>query len=319
MNHKIIFLSEMGFTGKIPRTHTNCRTEFAQMIALDAVHWPMLEMNSVHEQFDIAILLIGKGEPFREQIYNIDIVNAARKFARKVLFMQEGPAWIFQNMPLHHQFWHYNVLAEVDGILTENYTDIKYYKGLVDKPITDIPSLMIEDLIKPALEIKKQDKCIIGGTMNHWYAGFDSYVIAHKFKVPMFAPSMGRKKPAEDGIPNLTYLPYMVWKDWIYKLAEFKYAIHLMPTIAAGTFALNCAFLGIPCIGYREADTQYECHPDLSIDLYDLESAKNLAVRLQSDIDFYSHCSMKCYELYKEKYNEDFFQWKMTNFFNSIL
>jgi len=31
--------------------------------------------------------------------------------------------------------------------------------------------------------------------------------------------------------------------NWIYKLAEYKYAVHLMPAITAGTFCLNAAFL----------------------------------------------------------------------------
>ena len=36
---KIAFFTEMGFTGKIPRTHENMRTEFAWMVALDADHY----------------------------------------------------------------------------------------------------------------------------------------------------------------------------------------------------------------------------------------------------------------------------------------
>ena len=31
----IAFFTEMGFTGKVPRTHDNMRTEFAWMCALD--------------------------------------------------------------------------------------------------------------------------------------------------------------------------------------------------------------------------------------------------------------------------------------------
>ena len=74
-------------------------------------------------------------------------------------------------------------------------------------------------------------------------------------------------------------------------LAEFKYAIHLMPTIAAGTFAMNCGFLGIPCIGYNEADTQRKIHPKLSVDLGDLESARKLAIELKNNEAFYKECS----------------------------
>ena len=36
---KIAFLSQMGFTGKIPRNHPNMRTEFAWMYALKANHF----------------------------------------------------------------------------------------------------------------------------------------------------------------------------------------------------------------------------------------------------------------------------------------
>ena len=38
MNENIIFLSEMQFSGKIPSTHNNMRTEFAWMNALNAQH-----------------------------------------------------------------------------------------------------------------------------------------------------------------------------------------------------------------------------------------------------------------------------------------
>ena len=78
--------------------------------------------------------------------------------------MQEGPSWIFQDLPIHQQFWHYSVLTNVDGILCENKTDIPYYKGLVgDKQVTDIPSVMIEDLIKDYSSIEKEEKVMIGG------------------------------------------------------------------------------------------------------------------------------------------------------------
>ena len=39
----------------------------------------------------------------------------------------------------------------------------------------------------------------------------------------------------------------------------------MMRTHAAGTFALNCSYLGIPCIGYKGLDTQSTLHPDLSL------------------------------------------------------
>ena len=106
-------------------------------------------------------------------------------------------------------------------------------------------------------------------------------IAAMDFEQPIYAPSMGRKKPEEDLIENLSFLPYMNWVQWIYKLNEFKYAIHLMPTFAAGTFAMNCSYLGIPCIGYDEVDTQRSLHPSLSIESGNLELARKLAKLLK--------------------------------------
>ena len=302
---KILFLSQMNFNGKISRNHENMRVEFAQMCALEADHSFIYNIDNITDNYDNVILLIPKTEADRNQLYEFDIVSKAKRVGKKVWFMQEGPAWIFQDMPLHHQFWHYNVLASVDGILTENETDIPYFKGLIpNKPVWDIPSLMIEDSIKEALNVEKQDKAIIGGNFCRWYGGVDSYIVAQEFKVPLFVPSMGRKIENEEQIEDLTHLPYMNWKEWIYKLAEFKYAVHLMPTIAAGTFAMNCAYLGIPCVGYKEADTQSRLHPQLSVSIGDVENARKLCKRLTEDVDFYnkqSETARQNYELYSSE------------------
>ena len=192
---KIVFQSQMGFVGQIPRTHTNMRVEFAQMCALQADHYPLLfDTSKVNKKYDIAVLLIPKTPADRYRLYNVDVVAEARKIADKVLFMQEGPSWIYQDLPVHQQIWHYNLLTSVDGILTENETDIPYFKGINSKvSIQDIPSLMIEDSVLNARLIEKQDKIIIGGNFTRWYGGFDSYVIATEFDLPIYCPSMGRK------------------------------------------------------------------------------------------------------------------------------
>ena len=66
-----------------------------------------------------------------------------------------------------------------------------------------------------------------------------------------------------------------------------------MPTVAAGTFSLNCAYFGIPCIGNIKVDTQRFCHPDLSVAVDDVSKARALAHRLQNDSEFYDLCSAK--------------------------
>lgn len=313
----IVFLSQMGFIGKVPRTHSNMRVEFAQMCALQANHYPLLAMDQIQTKYDVAVLLIPKTPSDRDKLYNIDIVSEARKIADKVVFMQEGPSWIYQDLPVHQQIWHYNLLTSVDGILSENETDIPYFKGINPKvPIQDIPSLMIEDSVLNARFVDKQDKVIIGGNFTRWYGGFDSYVIATEFDLPIHCPSMGRRQPNEEQL--VTHLPYLQWNEWIYALAEFKYAIHLMPTIAAGTFAMNCGFLGIPCIGYNEADTQRKIHPDLSVNIGDLETARKYALDLKNDKNFYHHCSETARKNYRELISESQFVIKMNNYFEAL-
>ena len=49
---KIAFLSQMGFSGKIPRDHLNMRTEFAQMCALNATHYSLYDVDRIDEQYD---------------------------------------------------------------------------------------------------------------------------------------------------------------------------------------------------------------------------------------------------------------------------
>ena len=311
---KIAFLSQMGFTGKIPRNHPNMRTEFAQMCALEATHHPLYDIDKIEESYDHVVLLIPKTAQDRARLFDVDVVKKARGIGKKIWFMQEGPNWIFQDMPIHHQFWHYNVLADVDGILTENETDIPYYRGLVgkDKPIHDIPSLMITDDIVPRNEWG--DVVILGGNFVRWYGGFDSYVVGKEFQpeYKLGCVSMGRKQQMEEQIEDITYTPYVQWREWMMVLSQYHVGVHLMPTIAAGTFAMNCAFHGIPVIGYDEADTQRKCHPDLSVKQGDLEKAVKLAKKLKNNDGFYQECSIKARENWEKYFSEEVFKKHMT-------
>jgi hypothetical protein len=84
-----------------------------------------------------------------------------------------------------------------------------------------------------------------------------------------------------------------------------------MPTVAAGTFSLNCAYFGIPCIGNIQVDTQRLCHPDLSVEVFDLHRAKSLAQKLAQDQDFYKHCSDLAKLNYKTYFDQTLFMQKI--------
>jgi hypothetical protein len=89
-----------------------------------------------------------------------------------------------------------------------------------------------------------------------------------------------------------------------------------MPTIAAGTFAMNCAFHGIPVIGYDEADTQRKCHPDLSVKQGDLEQAVKLAKKLKNNDGFYQDCSIRAKENWEKFFSEEVFKKHMKEIFS---
>lgn len=301
---KVAFFTEMSFTGKIPRNHDNMRTEFAWMCALNAEHYNIYTAiesctNLNATQFiDLGIVIL----PKNVKEFDITVLYTVCK---KVAVMQEGPNWYWQDYDLQRQIWYCNTLASVNIIFTHNEIDRKYYQGLIGGNVKVLPSLMIEDAIGN-LESVERDGVIIGGNFVSWYGGIDSYIVASEFGFSkVHAPSMGRRQPLEEQM--LEHLPYMNWTSWIQALNKFKYGVHLMRTHAAGTFALNCAYLGIPCIGYKGLDTQEICHPDLSVDMGDLTAAKQLVEKLRKDEEFYLYCSNICKELYKTHYSEESF------------
>jgi len=294
---EVAFFTEMGFTGKVPRTHNNMRTEFAWMVALNADHYNINQ--TPNKKYDLGITIIPKNNP------QFDL-KKLKQHCSKVAVMQEGPHWYFQDYSLEKQINYFNTLTFADTIFVHNNSDKKYYYGLTGhKDIRVMKSLMIEDAVGELKDVERKG-IIIGGNFVSWYGGFDSYVVASSQYDKIFAPSMGRKQEGEEQM--LSLLPYMSWKEWIHKLNEFKIGVHLMRTHAAGTFALNCAFLGIPCIGYKGLDTQEICHPDLTVDIGDLAQAKKLLERLKKDEEFYLKACYTAQNNYLEYYHENKFK-----------
>ena len=298
---EIAFFTEMGFTGKVPRTHENMRTEFAWMCALNATHYPI---NSAHQisyetKIDLGIVIIPKTNPD----FNIESIKSV---CDKVAVMQEGPHWYFQDYSLEKQINYFNTLTSADIIYVHNRADKIYYRGLTGhSDVRVMNSLMIEQAVGGIEEVERKG-VIIGGNFVSWYGGFDSYIVANSQFEEVTAPTMGRKQEGEEQL--ITLLPYMNWKEWIHKLNEFKIGVHLMRTHAAGTFALNCAYLGIPCIGYKGLDTQEKCHPQLTVEVGNIVHAKELIKQLNTDVTFYKECSKQAKEMYTTYYDESKFK-----------
>ncbi len=294
---EIAFFTEGQYQGKVTRNNPNMRTDLAWICSLNADHWNINQ--HPNQKYDLGIVIIPKKNP------QFDL-NKIKQYCNKVAVMQEGPNWYWQDYPLQQQIWYYNTIQEANFMFVHNTSDKRYYEGLTGKECKILPSLMIEDSIKDLPQVERKD-IIIGGNFCSWYGGFDSYIIAQEADCPIYIPSMGRKIEGEEQMPNLNHLPYMNWTEWIKTLNNFKYGVHLMRTHAAGTFALNCAYLGIPCIGYEGLDTQEICHPFLTVKLGDLATAKEKLIQLKTDKHWYNKCSQTAKEQYKKYYQEKHF------------
>jgi len=301
---KVVFFSESQINGTVPRDFPNARTEYAWMMALDAPHYNI--NNLPNEKFDLGIVIIPKNNP------NIDL-NSFRECCDKVAVMQEGPHWFFQDYSVSQQFHYFNLLMSADWVYCHNESDVQYFLGLGCKDIRVMRSLMIPEGLAPRTEWG--DGTIIGGNFVSWYGGFDSYIVARGIGNSIWAPSMGRKQEQEDMIEDINYMSYMNWRNWITALGQFNIGIHLMRTHAAGTFAMNCAFHEIPCIGYKGLDTQEILHPLTTVDVGDLKTANGIAKKLRDDEKFYKLCSHTIRKRFKGFYTEDAWKenWKVTN------
>ena len=307
----------------IERNTPHVPVDLAQQCALKAYNHHYSQLEQMKNEWDVVILLIPKTQEDRNNLYSLfpydsennELVTKAKQISKQVWYMQEGPSWIFQDLPIHQQFWHYSVLTNVDGILCENKTDIPYYKGLVgDKQVTDIPSVMIEDLIKDYSSIEKEEKVMIGGNFCRWYGGFDSYQVALEITNDITAITTGRMKPEEKDL--FKHLDWMYWSEWINVLSQYHVGVQL-GTAAAGTFNLNCSFHGIPCIAYSNSNTQKTLHPNTTVELGDIVQAKKIANRLK-DEDFYNKCSQETKRLFEEKYSERVFVNHVKNIMESL-
>jgi len=322
-NKRIAFLTEANFRGTIERNFEHTRTEYAWYIALGAIHYPIIEYYDV-SNYDYVFIILPKGdvnlnsagskltsESRRPLLFNMlddpNFLDTLKNQNSKICFVQEGPSWYFTDYELVYQFKYHNFINSCDMIFTHNEYDKLFFTGLFpDKEIYKIPTLLIEDTIQN-LKSTYEDKTIIGGNFANWYGGFQSYAVARTFNNEIFVPEMHCKRESEEQIDRLHHIGHTNWTTWMNNVSTFKYAVHLMPTIAAGTFNLNMAYFGIPCIGNEKVDTQRLCFPDTSIDVNDMVSAKRIAQQLLQDKDFYTKVSLNAIDNYKKYFHETVF------------
>ena len=103
----------------------------------------------------------------------------------------------------------------------------------------------------------------------------------------------------------LNHIPWVMWREWIDILSQFNVGVQL-GTAAAGQFQLNTSFHGIPCIGYSNLNTQRILHPLTTVELGDINKAKDIARKLKND-KFYNRCVETTQKRYEKYYSEEVF------------
>ena len=303
------FFSEAGYEGKVPRNHPNMRTDVAWVCALDATHHPLPKIETLPDNlYDVGAMILPKK---REMLLNYPLLEQYRRVCKKVTVMQESYYNYWQDSSIAEQIWYFNFIASMDLIFCHNDIDLKYYNGLTNVRTELLPSVMITDDIVRRSEWG--DATIIGGNWVRDYGGFDSYQVALELGHPVTAVTTGRMKPEEDEILN--HIPWVMWREWIDILSQFNAGVQL-GTASAGTFNLNCSFHGIPCIGYSNVNTQKILHPLTTVDVGEIDRAKEIANKLKDD-EFYKLCmetTQKRYELY---YSEEKFLKHMRRIFST--
>ena len=306
---KVAFFTEGGYQGKVPKNNPNMRTDMAWVHALDADHYPIYLIEQLpSNSYDLGIAILPK---IKDKIRQLDIAKEMNRICNVSSVMQESNYFMWQDESVEDQIWYLNTLSGVDFMFTHNNIDKEYYSGLLNKPCEKLPSVMITDYVKTSNE--KIDAVAIGGNLVAAYRGIDSYMVARELDLPIYAITSGRKKLNEEAL-GINHIPWTTWLGWMEQLSQFKYGVQF-GIGGAGSFNLNCGYLGIPCIGLKELESQNLCFPDLSIGDVDLKKGKELILKLKNDQDFYNHCSVVAQENYTKYFAVDKFYTTVKNIY----
>lgn len=299
---KVAFITEGNLSKNTPRNYPNLRTDQAWMVALNADHYNI--KNLPKEEYDVAVVIVPK-ERNREMLAQAEypLVQKVLSFAEKVYVMQESTHWDWQDESVTSMVWYYQQLCAADAVLCHNDIDVPYFTGITGKQAKVLPTLMLTDTVRVAEE--KEDRVFVAGNWHTTYRGFDAWVVGSCFELPMSGFKSGKFKRGEE-MTGVEYLPWLPWSDFMYELSKCKYGVQTYQA-SAGQFPLNCAYLGIPCIGYGDINTQRDLFPDLSVERGDVLQARVLVDKIKNDKVFYKEVSDKAKQLYQELYSEEAF------------
>jgi len=242
----------------------------------------------------------------------------------KIAIIQEGPIFDWQTWTMDWQWNYLKLMKKIDLFICNNKDHINYYKEYTKNVCIYKPPIILEDVF----DMRKKtisNSVMLNGNFKPWYNAHSSLKIAEsQEKLIIVMQSMGQSQDNEaQYIPLLVKkqpfvkLPYLPWKEWMRLLSNAKYGINMMTAVACGTFSMNCAALGVACIGNKEFDTQRDLFPELSIASHDIKTGKELLKRLVEDEDFYNK-QIKYAQKKVEEYDVDVIKKEMLKEFEKV-
>ena len=174
-DYKIVWFTEGGWQGKVSLDNPNMRNDVSTKWLLGAEHYPIFQMPQVLEHFgekyfDFGIVTLPKTHV--DKLMTFDMMGDLKKLCRKTISMQEGPHWYYQDYTMEQQIWWYNSLTEFDMLFAHNHKDVNYYRGITNKPVHKMPTLLLADRLGILPRSEWGDAVVIGGNMVRWYGGF---------------------------------------------------------------------------------------------------------------------------------------------------
>jgi hypothetical protein len=311
-----VFLTELTvagepITGKLNPKDPNNRTVESWILAMDCVNLPIYNVLEETTEYDLdAYVVIPKGvdqTKFLISKYPDLMQNLKSKF-NNIFVIQEGEIGYYSRRSVTEQVWWYSQLYYCDRLYVHNQHDTRYFKGLFPSlDIRVIRTMMSDAAIDKTKLLPKEERAILCGPMTYDYLGFNQAIIAQELGCPIDIPPMGQDRMPKDSYDmaeasGVNYLDYAIWTDWMYNLSKYKYAYMMGAGTAAGSFALNCAYAGVPCIGDNRADTQLLLYPELAVDIYDLQRARELTIKLRDDKNFYSDTVKYANDIYIKEF-----------------
>jgi hypothetical protein len=161
-------------------------------------------------------------------------------------------------------------LDNIDFFLAHNLADWSYIQGLTKTYCDIIPTLYDNKHIAKPKPVSERDGVMVMGCPGTWYNAMPAIKACLDIDVEHIGmPHVGRLAQSDfdwlKQFPQITIYPFMPWDQWTEVLSTYKIGINLMTARAAGSFNLNCAALGLPCIGYDDLDTQKLHSPNHTI------------------------------------------------------